>query len=238
MSYRPESLRLPERQCLACGKRFRPWRQGSHKQRRARERGTTLGQFCSRQCVAFHKRRLQPPEPGPHSHIAISACRQCGRLFVTRNKRIPNRYCCRRCNDTWHNAHRPSTSIEVKQCAHLPCSVSFAPRMRTQRYCSSRCSAAARRRNDKARHRARLAGTTRIPYRPVDIYERDGWRCRLCGKKINRRHRAPHSLAPSIDHIIPIALGGPDAPNNVQAAHFGCNSRKRTTACGSQLRLI
>jgi len=34
-------------------------------------------------------------------------------------------------------------------------------------------------------------------------------------------------LAPVIDHIVPLALGGEHAHYNVQAAHFMCNSEKR-----------
>lgn len=34
----------------------------------------------------------------------------------------------------------------------------------------------------------------------------------------------PHPKAPTIDHIIPLAVGGDDTRANVQLAHFLCNS--------------
>jgi 5-methylcytosine-specific restriction endonuclease McrA len=48
----------------------------------------------------------------------------------------------------------------------------------------------------------------------------------------------PHVGSPTIDHIIPLSRGGVDGPVNVQAAHFGCNSRKNNRAAGEQLRLL
>lgn len=33
-------------------------------------------------------------------------------------------------------------------------------------------------------------------------------------------------MGPSIDHILPLARGGGDVPNNVQLAHLVCNMRK------------
>jgi len=73
---------------------------------------------------------------------------------------------------------------------------------------------------------------------PVEIFERDGWRCQLCRKALLRDAVVPHPLAPTIDHIVPLACGGSHEPRNVQAAHFMCNSRKRDGAANDQLRLI
>jgi len=38
--------------------------------------------------------------------------------------------------------------------------------------------------------------------------------------------KAPHPLSMSIDHIIPLSRGGTHEPDNVQLAHFICNSIK------------
>jgi 5-methylcytosine-specific restriction endonuclease McrA len=76
------------------------------------------------------------------------------------------------------------------------------------------------------KRRRLLASAKQEPYARGEIFERDGWVCQLCFKPINRRLKGRKSKAPSIDHIIPLALGGDDTPDNVQAAHFGCNSGK------------
>lgn len=72
----------------------------------------------------------------------------------------------------------------------------------------------------------------------MSVFERDRWTCQLCGKKIKRDAEVPHPLAPTIDHIIPLADDGTHEPANCQAAHFACNSRKRDRGGGEQLALV
>lgn len=109
-----------------------------------------------------------------------------------------------------------------------------------QRHCSQECIRAAKddRRHDiRARRRARKRGAFVERVFRADIYERDGWRCRLCRKPVRRNEKVPHPLAPVLDHIIPLAVGGSHEPSNVQLAHFLCNSHKRDLPSGDQLRL-
>lgn len=70
------------------------------------------------------------------------------------------------------------------------------------------------------------------------VYVRDGWRCQLCGKPVKRDAAVPHPLAPVLDHVIPLAVGGTHEPANVQCAHFLCNSVKGDRGGGEQLLLI
>lgn len=91
-------------------------------------------------------------------------------------------------------------------------------------FCSRACGRRAERRDNRHRRRAGRAGK-RI-YR-AKVFERDGWACRLCGDPLDRSADVPHPMAPVLDHIVPLALGGEHAHYNVQAAHFMCNSRKR-----------
>jgi 5-methylcytosine-specific restriction endonuclease McrA len=69
------------------------------------------------------------------------------------------------------------------------------------------------------RRRERLRTVTRVPYERHEIFERDGWRCWICGDPV------PEAEA-SVDHVVPIAQGGADAPANLRLAHRGCNSRR------------
>jgi 5-methylcytosine-specific restriction endonuclease McrA len=43
---------------------------------------------------------------------------------------------------------------------------------------------------------------------------------------VQRTERVPHPLAPTLDHIVPLARGGHHTRDNTQCAHFSCNTRK------------
>ena len=75
------------------------------------------------------------------------------------------------------------------------------------------------------RRRARLRNNGVEPYRRLDIFERDKFTCWICGKR-----RAARNL--SIDHLIPISHGGPDAPWNVRAACITCNVKRGAARTG------
>lgn len=70
----------------------------------------------------------------------------------------------------------------------------------------------------------RAADTERFSY--GEIYERDQWKCQICGEAINREAQHPSPMSRSVDHRIPIARGGAHTRANCQAAHLRCNLRK------------
>lgn len=90
----------------------------------------------------------------------------------------------------------------------------------------SYCSDACRNRAKCRRRRVQRAGRPVERYAAADVFERDGWVCRLCDQPIEREAKWPAAKSPSIDHIVPVSLGGADVVANVQAAHFGCNIAK------------
>jgi len=104
------------------------------------------------------------------------------------------------------------------------------------RYCSERCA----KRSSSSRRRARERGAEFERYSRFAIFERDGWRCHICRRKVNRAAVVPHPLAPTIDHLVPLAAGGGDTAANVATAHFLCNSTKgeRVGGFGDQLACI
>lgn len=69
--------------------------------------------------------------------------------------------------------------------------------------------------------RARVAAVTVKPINRMDIYERDGGHCRNCNIEL-----APNNW--HLDHIVPIALGGPHEWGNLQALCAPCNLKKYT----------
>jgi hypothetical protein len=53
--------------------------------------------------------------------------------------------------------------------------------------------------------------------------------CWRCGQPIDPDLRAPHPWSFSLDHVRPVALGGPELDRaNARAAHRLCNQRRGT----------
>lgn len=77
-----------------------------------------------------------------------------------------------------------------------------------------------------ARRRARIAGVTVESFRHVDVFERDGWVCQLCDGPVDAGLAYPDPASKSLDHRVPVSLGGPHSLENVQLAHLGCNIAK------------
>lgn len=65
------------------------------------------------------------------------------------------------------------------------------------------------------------------------ILNRDGWRCYLCGKDIDRTRAYPHPLSGTVDHVLPVSAKGSDHPDNLRAAHWRCNRRKGADLIGA-----
>lgn len=58
------------------------------------------------------------------------------------------------------------------------------------------------------------------------INERDGFRCQICGKKVNFKVKKPHPMSKSYDHIIPLTKHGEHCNKNLQLTHLNCNIKK------------
>jgi hypothetical protein len=78
------------------------------------------------------------------------------------------------------------------------------------------------------RRRARLRATQRQPYSRHAVFERDGWRCWCCSTELDEN-------TATVDHLIPVAAGGPDTFDNVRAACRPCNSRRGANVADASL---
>jgi len=52
-----------------------------------------------------------------------------------------------------------------------------------------------------------------------EVFKRDGFKCQYCGNH-------PPAVVLEVDHIVPVALGGKDAIDNLLTACFDCNRGK------------
>jgi hypothetical protein len=197
--------------------------------------------FCSRRCFDSARRASSPP--------AGRACSDCGLHFVRRGSVSVCAPCSavraedkRNAREEARRAREASRYPKVSRGKALV-RVSKRPKVRTfvagiclvcgdpfvafahtgSRFCSTACGKRADRQARRDRKRA-AEKTVRIYRRKV--FERDNWTCRLCRKPVQQGAVVPHPKAPTVDHILPLALGGSHTAENVQTAHFICNSKK------------
>lgn len=152
-------------------------------------------------------------------------CAGCGKLLWRSTTSRPEGQA--RCRDCWRAeaAHGSAAKYQKHGCRCDVC----------------RSGQAARQREKAAAHRERTGQSLYAQYRSADadsrsggwisrkrrlaIYERDGWTCHICRQAVDRDD--PNGdLAPSLDHIVPRSLGGPNADDNLACAHRSCNSKR------------
>jgi len=88
------------------------------------------------------------------------------------------------------------------------------------------------------RQRARAYGVAYEPFNRNRVFDRDGWICGICHEPIDKRLAFPHLMSVSLDHVVPMVLGGPHTQANTQAAHFICNSIKGANMDDETMDLI
>jgi len=78
-------------------------------------------------------------------------------------------------------------------------------------------------------------------WEPVDrliVFARDRWTCQLCRRKTPRSRMGTRAKdSPTLDHIVPLSIGGSHCYQNVQCACLSCNCSKNNRTMG-QLRLL
>lgn len=91
-------------------------------------------------------------------------------------------------------------------------------------------------RRQKERARLRIVKIENV--NAVKVFERDGWRCQRCHKKLNPANKGTtKDTAPELDHIIPLAAGGEHSHRNTQCLCRKCNGEKGSNIEG-QIRLF
>ncbi|WP_369598523.1 HNH endonuclease [Sinorhizobium meliloti] len=65
---------------------------------------------------------------------------------------------------------------------------------------------------------------------PIKVFDRDKWKCQICGVKTPRKLRGTmDDRAPELDHVMPLSLGGAHSYMNTQCACRKCNREKSDT---------
>jgi len=226
LKYAAKKRLREERLCAICGVLFIAEGQGVSGQR-----------YCSDKCArrAENNRRNKLRD----DMRPMITCPQCGKTFKRRGGKT---YCTYECYI--------ESKRQKEQISKCPiCGQEFTQRGNKRKYCSHSCSTKAQSevyRRNTATRRAQCATNGRVKkIDPKSIFERDGWRCQICGKKVDKRlyhikGTKRYANAPSLDHIIPISKGGDHTRANVQCACYLCNCKKgnRISERGDQLLLF
>ncbi len=163
------------------------------------------------------------------------ACEICGAMFVaTREALKPwgqarswGRFCSKSCAGQ-ERARRHKADVEAslghgsKTCPR--CQTTFDSHLAHTRFCSRDCSDAWHR--SRGCERVRRHGRDRVRCLRPQVLERDGWTCGICHLSIRQDVDVQHPLALTMDHIVPLAVGGSDRLDNLQPAHRQCNVDK------------
>lgn len=211
---KPPPRRNAVRGCEQCGKSMA----GRHSNAR----------FCDDRCWhRFHN---------PPADLTVPiVCDVCSSEFYRKSERgTAPKFCTNRC-EQWRRRHPDAEWIASgRRCDH--CGTDIDHMRNGARFCSPICC------SGFAGHKRRVMLRS-LPHEPINkyrVFERDGWLCHLCTKRIDKTLKHPDPMSASLDHVIPIS--DPESPGhvwaNVAASHLTCNLRKHTSSMGEQLMLF
>lgn len=203
-----------KRACLVCGKEYT-----------ATGTACVRKKYCSSDCRQKATYAAKVAKHGLAIKGKTGLCVRCGTGFDMKIAR--QRFCSRDCSRAWQNEEKLLAGQTrrglPRRCAG--CGMLFSQRLTgCQRYCSRLCYG----RVFQAKRRAKMLG---VPYdewpNAETIIERDGPNCRNCGVFCVLPFDVKNKNSATVDHIIPVAMGGTWLPSNAQLLCLSCNARKR-----------
>lgn len=210
--------------CERCGTAFE----------RPPSRNGRVPRFCSKRCK-------------DNGYLARDfICQHCGTAWSAESKPgRPPAYCspeCRRLEGVaraaaWYESNRDRVPLQPAQQPKVKAArwAAYYAANRERLIAASVLYARTNPEQKRARDAARYALTRGAPYAERftldEVFERDRKRCHLCRKRVARKDA-------TIDHLVPVALGGEHTRANVALAHRSCNSSKKTKPMGEQLALL
>lgn len=190
--------------------------------------------YCSQRCGQLSRAVKN------RKHFSERDCAICGALFTPTSPQ--NRLCsdeCRREYARRYMLRRDSAKKVLRERECRECGRLFVAEYGNKRrvYCSEVCLFRTSKRVAKGKRKALTRGVSAESVNPLTVFRRDKWRCQLCGVKTPAKLRGScEDTAPELDHIVPLALGGPHTYANTQCLCRRCNGDKGAKVLG-QLRL-
>jgi 5-methylcytosine-specific restriction endonuclease McrA len=201
------------------------------------------GKCCSRACgfkliarnrVKSNHRRIHTPEwwaaLRSSALASVVKCTECPRSFLRGKRSV---VCSVACSEAKTLRSLKMESRKAPRRCRV-CSVEFSVPLwicGSRGFCSNECREEAHRAIQFGARRSRK-GKEKLE-RPGPVFrraiaERDQWCCWICGDQTTREWASNHDLAPTLDHVIPLAKGGVHGEENLRLAHRVCNVLKGT----------
>lgn len=213
--------------CQHCGKPF--WRENAFRMK-----------FCSKACQSAARAEAKKPKPEPITYRR--ECAWCGSPFETTfskkkycssdcaykgnlrlhreqwaDKYVPKTYICKECNTEFTTECGDTHSVFCCQ----TCADKYKHRQEHQTERHKTYKREAKRRREQ-QLRQQYVG----PVSYAKLYERDHGVCQICGMAVHHDKFCDDSWGGTIDHIVPLSVGGEHSMSNCQLAHRLCNSLK------------
>lgn len=164
-------------------------------------------------CAAHYaqaRRTGADPVPFAYQWAARCACVVCGAPSRWRLRK----FCSGACYSLWRH-YEGRVPVE-RTCVGCGCIIDLTQRGRGGQRKKSSVKFCRRCRQDYDKYKMTAA----------QLAARDGTGCGICGEPVDmglRRSDLGGIMCPSVDHILPRALGGSDEPGNLQLTHLYCN---------------
>jgi len=209
--------KLPDTNCLQCGVTFRP-RSDVYKGQ------YYVQKYCSKDC---HSESLRKLIDRRYIIKETRLLHSMAAMAKTEQARIQDKSrSCVKCGNR-HILPKGKWSIGWS------CNNCVSARKKEYRYTDSgRRSIRAGSARRKALERGARVGQS---IDPIAVFERDKWRCHICGIKTKKALRGTYEpLAPELDHITTLADGGKHSWGNVACSCRKCNHAKSSRSFGQQ----
>lgn len=221
--------------CEICGNEFQ-------------HRFNSANRCCSRACgfeLRGREQRASAKKYLCNMPPAPKTCAVCGSLFISI---IPKaKYCSRDCKTRAAMKAKHPEYYSTRTC--IVCGKLFNKdygRNTARNACSEECNMIHKqnqskrfRRIAKGKRKALTRGARAESVDPIAVFNRDGWKCQICGCKTPQRFRGTYrGNAPELDHIVPLSRGGAHTYLNTQCACRKCNGEKSNTVYGQTLLAI
>lgn len=169
----------------------------------------------------------------PRCAVSFVTCEQCGELWTRRTRSGRAGRCCRQpdCRKAYNAERMRRLNREHIERTGVSLFTAFNERHRDRRRAEGRVYAATvgyteAKRSADARRRALKAGATVETFSNSEVFARDNWTCGICSTNVDRLLAYPDPMSASLDHVVPLSLGGDHSRANTRCSHLTCNVQR------------